>query len=160
ITIGKPMKGVEIKVVKEDKTLSKPGETGELWVKAPWLMLGYSDESENSLVWEDGWLKTGDLVSFDERGLLYFKGVKKRMLKYKGYPIFPRDLELMLMSHPGVKEARVYGEDAGNMGQQPVANVVVKDGYRIKEDELLNYVNSRVAFYKRLKRINFVNRLD
>lgn len=49
------------------------------------------------------------------------------MLKYKGYPIFPRDLEEILLSHPLVKEAFVYGEDSGNLGTQPVAKVLVKE---------------------------------
>lgn len=160
ITIGKPLNKVEIRLVKDDGSEAKPGEVGELWVKAPWLMLGYRDTRENSTVWNNGWLKTGDLVSLDENGLLYFRGVKKRMLKYKGYPIFPKDLENILMRHPAVKEVKVFGEDAGNLGQQPVANVVIKEGFTVTEDELLNYVNSKVAFYKRLKKVNIVGNLE
>ncbi|MCY0884234.1 MAG: long-chain fatty acid--CoA ligase, partial [Acidianus infernus] len=104
--------------------------------------------------------KTGDLVSMDEKGLLYFKGVKKRMLKYKGYLIFPRDLDEILLSHPLVKEAYVYGEDAGNLGTQPVAKVIVKEYKKGLEDELLNYVNQRVAFYKRLKKVYIVDKIE
>lgn len=158
ITIGKPLKHVNIRIVKDDGKDAGPGEVGELWVRAPWLMLGYKDAKENASVWQDGWLKTGDLVTIDERGLLFFKGVKKRMLKYKGYPIFPKDLESILLTHPAVKEARVIGEDAGNMGQQPVAKVVLRD--RVSEQELLDYVNSKVAFYKKLKRVYIVNKLE
>jgi long-chain acyl-CoA synthetase len=151
ISIGKPLPNVDIRVVKDDGTDAKANETGELWVKSPWLMLGYSDEKETEKVFHGEWLKTGDLVSFDEKGLLYFKGVRKRMLKYKGYPIFPRDLEEILLSHHKVISAVVKGEDAGNLGQQPVA--LVKVNGSITEKELLDYVNSKVAFYKRLKRV-------
>ncbi|MCH1770005.1 MULTISPECIES: class I adenylate-forming enzyme family protein [Metallosphaera] len=158
ITIGKPLKHVDIKVVKEDGKDAMPGEVGELWVKAPWLMLGYKDTKENDRVWYNGWLKTGDLVSIDERGLLFFKGVKKRMLKYKGYPIFPRDLESILLTHPAVEKAEVVGEDAGNLGQEPVAKVTLRK--KVSEQELLDYVNSKVAFYKKLKRIYIVNKLE
>lgn len=158
ITIGKPLKHVDIKVVKEDGKDVMPGEVGELWVKAPWLMLGYKDTKENDRVWYNGWLKTGDLVSIDERGLLFFKGVKKRMLKYKGYPIFPRDLESILLTHPAVEKAEVVGEDAGNLGQEPVAKVTLRK--KVSEQELLDYVNSKVAFYKKLKRIYIVNKLE
>ncbi len=160
ISIGKPLPNAEIKIIKDDKSEAKVGETGELWVKAPWLMLGYKDEEETKRVFEGEWLKTGDLVSSDDNGLLYFRGIKKRMLKYKGYPIFPRDLEEILLSHPLVKEAFVYGEDAGNLGTQPVAKVVVKEKKEGLEDELLNYVNQRVAFYKRLKKVYIVDKIE
>ncbi|MCI2414530.1 MAG: acyl--CoA ligase [Candidatus Aramenus sp.] len=160
ISIGKPLPNVEIKVVKDDGKEAKTGEVGELWVKAPWLMLGYEDKEETAKVFHDGWLKTGDLVSADERGLLYFKGVKKRMIKYKGYPIFPRDLEVILKGHPLVVDAYVFGEDAGNAGAQPSAKVVVKEKKQGLEKELLNYVNSKVAFYKRLKRVYIVDKIE
>ncbi len=154
------MQGVEIKIVKDDGKEAGLNETGELWVKAPWLMLGYSDTQETAKVFKDGWLKTGDLVSVDENGLLYFKGVKKRMLKFKGYPIFPRDLEEILKKHPNVVDAKVVGEDAGNLGQQPVAKVVVKEKRENLAEELLNFVNSRVAFYKKLKRVDIVDKIE
>jgi long-chain acyl-CoA synthetase len=160
ISIGKPLPEVEIKIVKDDGKEVKPGEVGELWVKAPWLMLGYKDVNETRKAFQDGWLKTGDLVTTDENGLLYFKGVKKRMIKYKGYPIFPRDLEEILKTHPLVIDAYVVGEDAGNAGQQPVAKVVVKERRDGIEKELLEYVNNRVAFYKRLKRIDIVDKIE
>ncbi|WP_171715078.1 class I adenylate-forming enzyme family protein [Acidianus sp. RZ1] len=160
ITIGKPLPEVEIKVIKNDGKDANPGETGELWVKAPWIMLGYKDVEESVKVFENGWLKTGDLVAQDEEGLLYFKGIKKRMLKYKGYPIFPRDLEDILITHPDVAKVLVVGEDAGNAGVQPVAKVVVKKKRDGLETELLNYVNSKVAFYKRLKRVYIVDKLE
>jgi long-chain acyl-CoA synthetase len=160
ISIGKPLPEVEIKIVKDDGKEAKPGEVGELWVKAPWLMLGYKDVNETRKAFQDGWLKTGDLVTTDENCLLYFKGVKKRMIKYKGYPIFPRDLEEILKTHPLVIDAYVVGEDAGNAGQQPVAKVVVKERRDGIEKELLEYVNNRVAFYKRLKRIDIVDKIE
>lgn len=160
ITIGKPLENVEIKIVKEDGKEANPGEVGELYVKAPWLMLGYKEKEETLRVFEDGWLKTGDLVTIDNNGLLYFKGVKKRMIKFKGYPIFPRDLEELLKKHPLVLDAKVIGEDAGELGQQPIAKVVVKEKRSGIEEELLNYVNSRVALYKRLKRIDVVDKIE
>jgi long-chain acyl-CoA synthetase len=93
--------------------------------------------------------------------LLYFRGVRKRMIKYKAYPIFPRDLELMLMRHPAVREALVVGESDPSLGELPVAYVVVRDEYRgrVTEEELLGFVNSRVAFYKKLRRLRIVDRL-
>ncbi len=157
ISIGKPLPGVEIKIVDNE---GKENNEGELWVKAPWLMLGYKDREETARAFNEGWLRTGDLVRIDEKGLLYFRGIKKRMLKFKGYPIFPRDLEEILKTHPLVEDVKVVGEDAGNLGQQPVALVKVKELKTGIEDELLNYVNSRVAFYKRLKKVYVVDRIE
>ncbi|MCH4814551.1 MAG: class I adenylate-forming enzyme family protein [Saccharolobus sp.] len=157
ISIGKPLPGVEIKIVDNE---GKENNEGELWVKAPWLMLGYKDREETARAFNKGWLRTGDLVRIDEKGLLYFRGIKKRMLKFKGYPIFPRDLEEILKTHPLVEDVKVVGEDAGNLGQQPVALVKVKELKTGIEDELLNYVNSRVAFYKRLKKVYVVDRIE
>lgn len=100
-TVGLPLPWVEVKLA----------EDGELLVKSPWNMRRYGDEAETQRVFTpDGFLKTGDLFKIDERGLLYFAGVKKRMIKYKGYPVFPRDLELILLRHPAVERAVVKGE--------------------------------------------------
>jgi len=140
-SVGLPLPLVEVKLE----------EDGELLVKAPWVMRGYKEEEETKRAFKEGWLRTGDIMTMDEDGLLYFKGVKKRMIKYKGYPIFPRDLEEILKRHPAVAEAKVVGEPHPEYGELPVAYVKVKR--QISEEELLQFVNSQVAFYKRLKKI-------
>jgi long-chain acyl-CoA synthetase len=160
ISVGKPLPGAEVKVIKQDGGEAKPGEVGELWVKAPWLMLGYKYRDETERVFKDGWLRTGDLMTYDERGLFYFRGVVKRMIKYKGYPIFPRDLEEILKTHPLVEDVKVIGEDAGQAGQQPVALVKVREKKEGLENELLEYVNRKVAFYKKLKAVKVVDKVE
>ncbi|WP_084019796.1 class I adenylate-forming enzyme family protein [Vulcanisaeta thermophila] len=164
-TVGSPIPDVEVKIV-DPRNPGRElgvGEVGELMVKAPWVMKGYSDPEDTRRAFYNGWLLTGDLMVMDERGLLYFRGVKKRMIKYKGYPIFPRDLEVILMKHPAVKEVYVTGEQAENpsIGQIPVAYVVLKEEYRgkVSEGELMDFVNSRVAFYKKLRKVYFVDKL-
>jgi long-chain acyl-CoA synthetase len=162
-TIGLPLPGVELKIVRDDGTeVRNPGEVGELYVRSPWIMLGYSDPRDTERAIVDGWLRTGDLVSVDETGLLYFRGVKKRMIKYKGYPIFPRDLEEILKRHPAVKEALVKGEPDPEVGERPVGYVVLREGYegKVSEEELMNYVNSRVAGYKKLRVLHIVRSLE
>ncbi|AFZ69914.1 acyl-CoA synthetase (AMP-forming)/AMP-acid ligase II [Caldisphaera lagunensis DSM 15908] len=162
-TLGLPLYGVEIKVVSPDDPSEELGknQAGELLVKASWVMKGYEDDNETKKAFYNGYLKTGDLVLIDDKGFLYFKGVKKRMLKYKAYPIFPKDLETILLKHYAVKNAFVFGEKDPDVGDLPVAKVVLKDEYKgkIKEEELINYVNSRVAFYKKIRKIYFVDSL-
>jgi long-chain acyl-CoA synthetase len=158
-TIGLPLPGVEHRIVRDDGTeVRNPGEVGELHVRSPWIMLGYPDPGDTERAVVDGWLRTGDLVSVDETGLLYFRGVKKRMIKYKGYPIFPRDLEEILKRHPAVKEALVRGEPDPEVGERPVGYVVLREGYegKVSEEELMNYVNSKVAGYKKLRALHIV----
>lgn len=164
-TVGSAIPDVELKIVDPNNPSKElgVGEVGELMVKAPWIMKGYSDPEDTRKAFFNGWLLTGDLMAMDERGLLYFRGVKKRMIKYKGYPIFPRDLEIILMKHPAVKEVFVTGEQSEDpsIGQIPVAYVVLKDEYKgkISDKELIDFVNSRVAFYKKLKKVYFVDKV-
>ena len=162
-TIGLPLPGVEYRIVRDDGTeVRNPGEVGELHVRSPWIMLGYSDPRDTERAIVDGWLRTGDLVSVDETGLLYFRGVKKRMIKYKGYPIFPRDLEEILKRHPAVKEALVKGEPDPEVGERPVGFVVLREGYdgKVSEEELMGFVNSKVAGYKKLRALRIVRSLE
>jgi long-chain acyl-CoA synthetase len=158
-TVGAPIADVDVKVVNPDNPSEErgTGEVGELLVKAPWLMEGYEDAEETRKAFYNGWLRTGDLLMMDERGLLYFRGVRKRMIKYKAYPIFPRDLEVLLMRHEAVQQAYVYGEPDPEVGERPVAKVVLRPGKSATEQELLNFVNSRVAFYKKLHRVYIVS---
>lgn len=159
-TVGIPLPDVDAKIVDPENPRRElgVGEVGELLVKAPWVMKGYEDEAENERVFVDGWLRTGDLLVMDERGLLYFRGVRKRMIKYKAYPIFPRDLEIILSRHPAVAEARVYGEPHPEYGQIPVAEVKLKPQWKgkITPEDLMEYVNSRVAFYKKVRKLVIV----
>ncbi len=165
-TVGSAIPGAELKIVDPNDPSKElgVGSVGELAAKAPWVMKGYSDPDDTRRAFHNGWLLTGDLMVMDDKGLLYFRGVKKRMIKYKGYPIFPRDLEIILMKHPAVKETYVTGEQAEDpsIGQLPVAYVVLHDEYRggkVSDKELIDFVNSRVAFYKKLRKVYFVDRL-
>jgi long-chain acyl-CoA synthetase len=153
-TIGSPLPSVEIKLEEVKEGI------GELYVKAPWIMLGYSDDKLTKEAIIGDYLRTGDLMYIDDKGLLYFKGMKKRMLKYKGYPIFPRDLEEIIKTHPKVEDAKVIGKEEGGLGSAPFALVKLKDmPYEGLKEEILDYVNKQVAFYKRLKGIEFVSSL-
>jgi len=162
-TVGIPLPDVDVKIVEPDRPSEEKGigEVGELLVRSPWLMKGYEDEEETNRVFIDGWLRTGDLMVMDERGLLYFRGVRKRMLKYKAYPIFPRDLELILERHPLVDKALVIGEPHPEYGTLPVARVKLRPGAegRVTPEELMEYVNSKVAFYKKIRRVEIVEEL-
>ncbi|AAY81493.1 class I adenylate-forming enzyme family protein [Sulfolobus acidocaldarius] len=167
-SVGIPLPGVKIRIVdKETGTKDVPiGQDGELIVKSPWNMKGYGshgilDIQESSKAIKDGWLYTGDIFMMDQNGLLYFRGLKKRFLKYKAYPIFPRDLELLLEEHPAVKRAYVDGEWDPEVGHKVFAKVLLKEEYKgkVSEEEIMNFVNDKVAFYKKIRKIIFVDSL-
>ncbi|HIQ29098.1 MAG TPA: long-chain fatty acid--CoA ligase [Candidatus Caldiarchaeum subterraneum] len=157
-TVGVPMLGVDAKIVDEGSRELNVGEVGELIVKAPWVMQGYKDPDDTAKAIKDGWVYTGDLMTIDSDGLLYFRGVKKRMIKYKGYPVFPRDLEIILMRHPAVKEVKVEGKEDKEVGQKPVAYVKLREDYSPKpsEEELMNFINQRVAAYKKIRELYII----
>ncbi|HID41106.1 MAG TPA: long-chain fatty acid--CoA ligase, partial [Pyrodictium sp.] len=156
-SIGKPMPGVETQLV-DPEDPKKPAEgVGELLARGPIVMKGYGDPEETRrAILPGGWLRTGDILAVDGEGHFYFRGVRNRMLKYKGYPIFPRDLELILEQHPAVARALVEGEPAGDLGQVPVAKVWLRRGAVATREELLRWVNSKVANYKQIRHLEIL----
>ncbi|BEP16933.1 class I adenylate-forming enzyme family protein [Pyrofollis japonicus] len=159
-SIGKPMPGIEVRLLNPTST-ENGGAIGELLVRGPMVMKGYGVEAENERAFlPGGWLRTGDIIEVDRDGFMFFRGVKKRMIKYKGYPIFPRDLEVILEQHPAVARARVYGEPGGDVGQIPVAEVWLRKGVVVNEEELMEWVNSKVAPYKRIRRLVIKGYID
>ncbi len=160
-SLGFPLPGVEALLVNPD-TLEPVNDQGELLVRGPQVMKCYPDPEENAKAFVEVngkiWLRTGDILAKDEEGFYYFRGVRKRMLKYKGYPIFPRDLELIIMKHPCVEEVTVEGEPAGELGQIPVAKVKLKEECKgkVTEEEIMKFVNQRVAAYKKVRKVVFL----
>ncbi len=160
-SLGFPLPGVEALLV-DPETLEVKEDEGELLVRGPQVMKGYPEpeENEKAFVVLNGkrWLRTGDILAKDAEGFYYFRGVRKRMLKYKGYPIFPRDLEILLAKHPCIESAVVEGEPAGELGQIPVAKVKVKEECKGKltEKDVMDFVNSKVAAYKKIRKVIFI----
>jgi acyl-CoA synthetase (AMP-forming)/AMP-acid ligase II len=132
------------------------GEQGEIWIRGPQVMRGYlnNEVATAETLTEDGWLRTGDIGRVDENGFFYVVDRLKELIKYKGYQVPPAELEAVLVSHPKVRDAAVIGmltED----GEEAPMGCVVADG-DVEAVELLDYVADRVAPYKKLRRIEFV----
>ncbi len=158
-SVGIPVFDTEVKVVdletgeKEVPT----GEPGEIAIRGPQVMQGYLGRPrETAEVLREGWVYTGDIGRMDEEGYLYIVDRKKDMLIYKGYNVYPRELEEILFTHPAVASAAVVGLPDPEAGEIPAAVVVRKAGVEVSEEALMDYVNSRVAAYKKLRRLVFV----
>jgi long-chain acyl-CoA synthetase len=157
-SIGLPWPDTDAKIVdieSGEKDL-KPGEIGEVVVKGPQVMKGYwKMVKESANVLRGGWLYTGDIGKMDEDGYFYITDRKKDLIKYKGYSVYPRELEDVLYEHPAVKICGVIGKPDPISGEIPKAFVVIKKGMTAIEKEIMDFVNERVAPYKAIREIEF-----
>jgi acyl-CoA synthetase (AMP-forming)/AMP-acid ligase II len=159
-SIGPPLPGVECRVVDcatgADVT---SGQLGELLVRAPGTMRGYlrNDTATALTLDADGWLWTGDIVHADADGWFSIVDRVKELIKYKGYQVAPAELEAVLVSHPSVADAAVVASPDEQAGEVPKAFVVLQAS--ASEDELVEFVASRVAPYKKVRRLEFIEQI-
>lgn len=161
-SVGLPLADVEVKIVDLDTgTKELPqGEAGEICIKGPQVMQGYWNKpEETNMVLRDGWLYTGDIAREDEDGYFYIVDRKKDMLIYKGYNVYPRDLEEIMAKHEAVRQCAVIGKPDPEGGEIPVAFVVLKEGAAATAGELLDYCAQNVAPYKKIRQIIFKKEL-
>lgn len=163
-SVGVVVPGVSAKVIpigeyETDKTLG-PNCKGELCFKGDLIMKGYynDEQSTRKIIDKNGWLHTGDVGYYDEDGYFYIVDRIKELIKYQGYQVPPAELEAILLSYPGVKDAAVIGIPNDKVGELPMAFVVKEDNSNICEKDILQYVNERVSNPKRLRGgIRFIN---
>ncbi|MEM4405119.1 MAG: AMP-binding protein, partial [Nitrososphaerota archaeon] len=161
-SIGIPWPSTDARIVDvETGTVEMPiGEVGELVVKGPQVMKGYWKRPEETrMVLRDGWLYTGDLAKMDEDGYFYIVDRKKDLIKYKGYSVYARELEDILYEHPTVKLAAVVGKPDPIAGEIPKAYIVLKEGATATAEEIMKFVNERVAPYKAIREVEFRSEL-
>lgn len=136
------------------------GERGELWVRGPQVTDGYFERPDaTAQQFVDGWLNTGDIAYVDEDGFIFISDRAKDMLIYKGYNVYPRELEDLLVDHPDVDSAAVVGREHPAVGQEPIAFVVPASGHHIDPDALMAYVAEHVLPYKKVRGIHVVGQL-
>ncbi|MEW2046906.1 4-coumarate--CoA ligase family protein [Streptomyces sp. NPDC005476] len=161
-TVGKLIAGTEMRIVSlddPDKDLDV-GEAGEILIRGPQIMKGYlgRPDATADMIDADGWLHTGDVGRVDADGWLFVVDRVKELIKYKGFQVAPAELEALLLTHPGIADAAVIGfyDDDGN--EVPHAHVVRQPTTPdLSEGEVAMYVAERVAPYKRVRRVTFVD---
>jgi long-chain acyl-CoA synthetase len=139
-----------------------PGERGEVCIRGPQVMRGYAHRPEATAesIDADGWFHSGDVGILDEDGYLSIVDRTKDMLLYKGYNVFPRELEEVLFGVPGIAGAAVVGRPDEEAGELPVAYVVRKDdadGAALTAESVMAAVNDKVTPYKRLRAVTFID---
>ncbi|WP_211221037.1 class I adenylate-forming enzyme family protein [Nocardioides insulae] len=159
-SVGFPLPDVTVEIRSEDGAVLPAGEHGELWVKGPQVTDGYAGHPElTAEQFVDGWLRTGDIGYFDEDGFLFISDRLKDMLIYKGYNVYPRELEELLVQHPAITAAAVVGREDAAVGQLPIAFVVAAPGAQPDPDEVQAYVAERVLPYKKLREVHVIQAL-
>jgi long-chain acyl-CoA synthetase len=162
-SIGMPVCDVEARIVDvEDGAKWMPtGETGELILRAPQLMLEYwnnpLETAEVMRSYDSGgpWLHTGDLAYMDADGYIFIVDRKKDMMKTSGFQVWPREIEEIIAAHPAVHEVGVAGIPDPVKGEVAKAWVVLKAGQTVTEEELRAYCRERLAPYKVPARVEF-----
>ena len=157
-SIGLPLPDTEARIVDletGEKTLAQ-GETGELAVKGPQVMKGYWNQTEETaMVLRNGWLLTGDIARMDEEGYFYINDRKKDLIKCKDYSVYPHEIEDILYEHPAVKLCAVIGKTDPYAGEVPKAFIVLKEDSAASAEEIMAFVNDKVASYKAIREIEF-----
>ncbi|WP_279103836.1 4-coumarate--CoA ligase family protein [Gordonia paraffinivorans] len=145
----------------EDIPLPQEGlsEPGELWVKGPNVMLGYlnNEQATADTIDADGFLHTGDLAQVDPTGCVYIVDRLKELIKYKGYQVPPAELEALLLTHDKIADAAVVGAVDEEGEEIPKAFVVRQPDAELTADEVIEFVASKVAPYKKVRAVEFID---
>jgi acyl-CoA synthetase (AMP-forming)/AMP-acid ligase II len=134
---------------------------GEILVKGPWVVDGYFQDPEQTAqaFTADGWLRTGDVGTVDERGYLRIIGRKKEMFIVGGFNVYPVEVERCMAAHAALSDVAVVPMPDARLGEVGVAFVVLADGASVDPDELIAWTRRRVAGYKAPREIYVVDEL-
>ncbi len=150
-TIGQPVPGTHIRLLDKDDPakLAAPGESGELAFKGPQMMQGYW-KRDNSGVFADGYLRTGDVAEVDSDGYYRIVDRLKDMIIVGGFKVFPSQVEDQLYAHEQVKDAIVVGVPDSYLGERPKAFVTLQEGATVDGDALLAWLNPRLGKHEKV----------
>lgn len=158
-SIGLPVSSTDVKIIDDDGNDAGPGESGELWVRGPQVMLGYWQQpAATDEVLKDGWLATGDIVTSDDEGFLRVIDRKKDMILVSGFNVYPTEIEDVISRHPKVSESAVIGV-ANEVSGEAVKAFVVRRDNSLTKDELITHCRRNLTGYKVPKEIEFCDDL-
>ncbi|MFI2228336.1 class I adenylate-forming enzyme family protein [Nocardia testacea] len=157
-SVGKAVPGVSVRVVSlADGRPVAPGEDGEIQLRAESVMAGYLPDSATAGAFDDGWYRTGDVGNLDTDGWLRLTDRSKEMIKVRGFQVAPAEIETVLHGHDAVADCAVFGVPDGANGEAIVAAVAL--AAPVTAEELMTTVQERLAGYKRLRQVLFVDEI-
>jgi long-chain acyl-CoA synthetase len=158
-TVGLPVPSTWVKLLDaDDLDVTSSGESGEICVKGPQVMQGYwrKPEANAAAFTADGYLRTGDIGRFDDRGFLKIIDRKKDMLLVSGFNVYPNEIEAVASEHPAVAECACIGVASEKTGESVKLFVVKKPGAELTEATLISHCRANMAAYKVPKEVAFV----
>jgi len=157
---GRPLPGVELRILDDDGRPLPSGKTGEIVVRGPNVSKGYlKRDRENADVFREGWFHTGDLGRLDEEGYLFLVDRKKDMIITGGENVYSSEVEAVLYRHPGISEAAVIGVPDNRYGEALFAVIVPKAGVTLTAEEIIDHCRAHIGGYKIPRRIALVDAL-
>lgn len=159
-SVGRPIPGVEVRVVDRDGREMAPGEqhVGEFIIRGHNVMKGYlNNPGATDETVRDGWLHTGDLGYQDDNGYFYVVDRAKDLVIRGGYNVYPREVEELLHTHPAVLEAAVIGRPDRRLGEEVVAVVRVVDPEAVRAEDIIEFARARLAAYKRPREVRIIS---
>ncbi|XP_022959956.1 4-coumarate--CoA ligase 2-like [Cucurbita moschata] len=157
---GTVVRNAEMKIIDPETGVSLPANSaGEICIRGDQIMKGYLNDLESTkrTIDKEGWLHTGDIGFIDDDDELFIVDRLKELIKFKTFQVAPAELEALLIAHPKLSDAAVIGMPDEQAGELPVAFVVKANGGEITEEDVKQFISEQVVFYKRLKRVFFVN---
>jgi long-chain acyl-CoA synthetase len=159
---GKPTIISRVELFDDNDRPVAEGQEGEICVRGPAVFLGYwGREADTARTFRNGWHHTGDMGRFDEAGYLWYVGRKpeKELIKPGGENVYPAEVENVILEHPAVAEVSVIGVPDEQWGEAIKAICVLEPGQSAQEKELIDFVASRIARYKKPKFVVFAESL-
>ncbi|MFC5694721.1 AMP-binding protein [Pseudomonas sp. GCM10022186] len=157
---GRPTTGIELRVVDDAGNPVPAGTTGEIWLRGRGTISGYHNNPEGTAAeFENGFWKSGDLGYLDEAGYLFIVDRKKDVIITGGFNVYAVEVEATLNAHPAVSMSAVVGVPHDKWGEAVHAEVVLKPGMAVTEEELIELVKERLGRFKAPKSVTFVDAL-
>jgi long-chain acyl-CoA synthetase len=160
-SIGRPLAGIEVRLVDANGEDALVEDPGELWVRGPNVFAGYWNDPEATanVLTDDGWLRTGDIAVVSDDGYLSLVDRAKDLIIVSGFNVYPAEVEDVLIAHPGIDACAVVGVKHPYSGETVKAYVVPTPGRSLEEDDVIAWCTERLARYKCPDKVMFVDEL-
>ncbi|MBN1344637.1 MAG: long-chain fatty acid--CoA ligase [Phycisphaerae bacterium] len=153
---GRPIWGVEMRVVDENGQFVERGTEGEIVVRGHCVMKGYYKKPEATAeAFIDGWFRTGDIGKIDAEGNVFVIDRKKEMVLRGGFNVYPAEVERVIFEHPDIQEVAVIGVPDEYFGEEVMAIVVGRPGTRLSADDIVAHCKEHLAAYKYPRIVEF-----
>ena len=160
-SVGRPLPGVEVRIIDADGLDVELGDQGELWVRGPNVFAGYWQDPEATAgaLTPDGWLRTGDVAVADGAANIWIVDRAKDLIIVSGFNVYPAEVEEVLLEHPGIEGVAVVGTPHPHAGEAAKAYVVAAPGHHLEEEQVIDFCADHLARYKCPTTVTFVDEI-